>query len=94
MRTGWHISNQLALHFVTFTVVNWVDVFTKYEYAEILLENFRFYRENQGLQIHGYVIMTNHVHAILSATQPQHDLSSLINRFKTFTSKTIIEAII
>jgi hypothetical protein len=36
MTNGYHIKNQYAIHFVTFTVVGWVDVFTRKETKDIV----------------------------------------------------------
>jgi REP element-mobilizing transposase RayT len=77
------------MHFVTFQVIDWVDVFTRQIYRDEIIDNFQFYRKQQGLQVHAYVIMSNHIHAILSATQGKIDLSTLINRFKSYTSRSI-----
>lgn len=93
-RKGYFISDQMEMHFVTFTVVSWIDIFTKQIYKDILMNNFRYYMKNQGLKVHAYVIMSNHVHAILSASQHKNDLSSIIGRIKSMSSKQIIEKII
>ena len=53
--------------FITFAVVGWVDVFTRREYAEFLLENLAYCRKNKGLRIYEFVIMPNHVHLIAAA---------------------------
>jgi len=92
-RRGYNINDQKSLYFVTFTTVYWIDIFTKPVYKNILIDNFRFYIKHQGLKVHAYVIMSNHVHAILSATQNKNDLSSIIGRFKSITSKQIVEKI-
>lgn len=92
-RLGYNINDQKSLYYVTFTTVYWIDIFTRTVYKDILIDNFRFYMENQGLKIHAYVIMSNHLHAILSATQSKNDLSSIIGRFKSMTSKQIVEVI-
>ena len=42
--------------------------------------------------MHAFVIMSNHVHCILSSKG--RDLSTIIKEFKTFTSKQIIKSII
>lgn len=38
-------------HFITFAVVGWVDVFTRREYAEFLLQNLAYCRKNKGLWV-------------------------------------------
>jgi putative transposase len=72
---------------VTFTVVGWVDVFTRKE----TINAFRYCIENKGLKIYGYVIMSNHIHAIIQATEDMSTLSDLIRDYKKHTSKEIIK---
>ncbi|HNR55913.1 MAG TPA: transposase [Flavobacteriales bacterium] len=46
---------------------------------------------NKGLHVHAWVIMSNHVHAILST--PEADLSDVIRDLKGHTSKAIVKAV-
>ena len=89
---GYKIRNQKEIHFVSFAVVEWVDVFTRKEYRDILLNSLRFCQESKGLLLHGWCIMSNHMH--LLASSKDYDLSGTLRDFKKFTSKKIIEAII
>ena len=91
MSTGYQIQNQSALHYLTFQVVDWIDVFTRQIYRNIVLESLRYCQQNKGLQIFGFVIMSNHIHLI--ANSPQGELSNTIRDFKKFTAKNIIESI-
>ena len=47
------------LYFVTLTVTGWVDVFSRKEYKDILVENLGYCQQKEGLEIFAYVIMTN-----------------------------------
>ena len=78
-------------YFVTLTVVGWVDAFSRKEYKDILVENLSFCQLRLDLEIFSYVIMTNHIHLI--ARRQEGDLTELLGRFKSYTSKKIIEAI-
>jgi putative transposase len=60
MGRKYAIRDQEALHFVTFTVVNWVDLFIRDEYKYILIESLRYCQKNKGLKIHAWCIMTSH----------------------------------
>ncbi len=79
------------LYFVTLTVAGWVDVFTRKDYKDILVENLKYCQEKEGLEIFAYVIMTNHMHLI--ARRQEGDLTELLGRFKSYTAKKIITAI-
>ena len=85
---GYQIRNQAAIHFVTFTVVGWIDVFSRREYREILTECLRFCRANKGLRIYACVIMSNHAHPIISARDG--NLSDVIRDCKKFTSRQML----
>ncbi len=89
---GYKIRNQNAIHFVTFAVVKWVDVFTRKEYKDILLESLKHCQREKGLIIYAWVIMSNHVHFILSAKE-NFELSSILRDFKKHTSFKIRELI-
>jgi putative transposase len=88
---GYTISNQQGLHFLTFTVVGWVDVFTRKSYRDVILDSFRYCQKERGLLIYGYVIMSNHLHLIVRTEK--EDLSNVIRDFKKFTAKTILKLI-
>ena len=85
-----HINNESNIYFCTFTVINWIDVFSRQRYRDILIESFKFSQENKGLKIYAFVIMSNHVHCILSADGD--NLSDIIGAFKSFTAKKIINS--
>ncbi|GAB4412065.1 MAG: transposase [Bacteroidia bacterium] len=79
------------LHFLTSTVVDWIDLFTRFSYAEIVIESLAYCQANKGLRVHGYVIMPSHIHMIVSHISD--GLSSTIRDFKQFTSRAIVQAI-
>lgn len=89
--TGYKIRDQGAIHFLTFTVVEWIDVFTRKIYRDILLDSIRFCQLNKGLNMHSWCLMSNHLHLIASAQN--RNLSDIIRDLKKFTSTKIIAAI-
>ena len=88
MSRKYKIRDQDKLHFVTFTVVEWIDVFIRNEYKEIFLDSVKYCQKNKGLEVYAWVIMTNHIHMILRAT-PDHMLENIIRDLKSHTSRTI-----
>lgn len=82
--------NQNALHYMTFTVVGWIDVFTRKVYKDVLIESMKYCFANKGLSVHGYVIMSNHMHVIMSAKEG-HRLSDTVRDFKKYTATSIID---
>ncbi len=80
-----------GLYFVTFTVIEWVDVFTRSQCVNIVLDSLRFCQSEKGLRIHAWVIMSNHMHLIISRKQGASTLSEIIRDFKKYTSSQIIK---
>lgn len=83
-----------TVFFITITVIDWVDVFTREEYKKIIVESLDFCCRNKGLQLHAWVLMTNHIHLIASHETDSDHLWQVIRDFKKFTSKKIIASII
>ena len=81
-----------GIYFVTCTVVGWIDIFTRTIYKEILLDSLRFCQKNQALNIHAWVLMTNHLHLICSAKDG--NLGLVIKNMKSFTALKMIDCII
>ena len=90
---GHKIINQNATHFLTFTVVAWIDVFTRDDYRKIVIDSLIFCQKEKGLCINAYVIKSNHIHLICHVKEPFF-LSDVIRDFKKFTSKAILEMIL
>lgn len=88
---GYKIRDQTKPHFLTFTVVDWVDVFTRKRYKDVLVESLNFCIANKGLVVYGYVIMSNHLHIIMHSADGL--ISDVIRDFKKHTSKKIIKSI-
>ncbi len=93
MSSKYKFNDRDGLYFVTSTVVDWVDVFTRDIYRDILLDSFRFCQQNQGLQLHAWVLMPNHFHLICSCIN-NADPAMVIKNIKSFTAMKLIDAII
>ena len=42
MSTAYRISEQDELHYVTFQIVRWIDIFTRQIYRDIVIDSLRF----------------------------------------------------
>ncbi len=85
-RSRYVITEPDKPHFLTWTVVEWLPVFTRQESVEILLESWRYQREHADLKLYGYVVLENHVH--LAAQAPR--LDKCVASFKSFTAGRLI----
>jgi len=81
-----------GLYFITFGTVGWVDVFTRRDYKDILVESLGFCQKEKGLLLYAWVIMSNHVHLIARAREGAR-LQDIIRDLKKYTSKQIVKAI-
>ena len=91
MKEGYIIRDQSKPHFITATVVDWVDVFSRKNYKDCIVESLDFCIKNKGMILYGFVIMSNHIHLIIQSEESK--LSDLIRDFKKFTAKTILNKI-
>jgi REP element-mobilizing transposase RayT len=67
-----------------------VDIFTRSVYADLVIESLNFYKREKGLCVHAWVLMPNHLHAILSA-KDGFILSDILRDFKKFTAGKILK---
>ena len=80
-------------YFLTLTVVEWLDVFSRKNYKDVIIDSLRHCIKQKGLNIYSYCLMTNHLHLIVNCNEP-FQLSNVIRDFKRHTVKTIIHQII
>jgi putative transposase len=91
--SSYKFNDQEGMYFVTFTVVEWVDIFTREDYISIILDSLKHCQKEKGLIIHAWVIMSNHMHLIISRTKQGEALSSIVRDFKKYTSVQIIKRV-
>lgn len=91
MSRKYKFHNKSGLYFVSFATVNWIDVFTRQVYFDVLLESVNYCRKEKGMELYCYCFMPSDIHFIFRSTNEQP--SELLRDFKRHTSKKIIEAI-
>ena len=67
MGHAYKIHKQDGVYFLTLTIVDWVDLFTRSSYKEIITNSLNYCVEEKGMEIYAYVLMTNHLHIIAAA---------------------------
>lgn len=80
------------LYFLTITVVDWVDVFSRPIYKHIIVDSLNYCQLEKGLEIYAWVLMSNHLHMIVGAAEG-FIVSDIVRDFKKYTSKAIVKAI-
>ena len=82
------------LHFLTHTIVDWIDLFTRRELAMVVVDSMNCCIANKGLEVYVWCLMPSHLHMIASVA-PENDkgLSDVMRDFKGFTSKELLTKI-
>ena len=91
MSSKYKVGEDAIPHFVTFTIVGWIDVFSREIYKEKMIESLNFCIEKKGLIVHAWIIMTNHIHLIISSND--NKIADIVRDIKKYTSRQIIELI-
>ncbi len=92
MSTKYKFNNDEGFYFVSFATVGWIDVFTRQIYRDLFLQSLSYCRKEKGLNIHAWVIMSNHIHLIISS-KPKSRLSDTMRDLKKYTSYTLLKEI-
>lgn len=79
------------LYFVTFAVINWIDLFIREEYKKIMLDSWEYCMQNKGMELYGWCIMTSHIHMIIGSRKDK--LERIIQNMKRHTSEQLKAAI-
>lgn len=76
---------------MSFATVNWLDVFTRQIYFNVLGESINYCRKEKGMELYCYCFMPSHIHLIFRSRLEEP--SSLLRDFKSYTAKKVIESI-
>jgi len=91
MSRKYKFRDQEKAYFITFATVNWIDVFIRRIYKDILVDTINYCIKEKGLEVYAWCIMSNHVHMII-ATQDEL-LQNIMRDLKGYSSKEILKAI-
>jgi putative transposase len=87
MRSRYRINEEDKAHFITATIAEWLPVFTTQRCCEIIVQSLVYCREHRDLRIYSWVVMDNHLHAIVSGPE----LARVLQSFKRHTATAILE---
>ncbi|SDM50473.1 REP element-mobilizing transposase RayT [Daejeonella rubra] len=91
MSRKYKFLNKEGLYFVSFATVNWVYVFIRPVYCDLIVESLIHCKQKLGLELYCWCIMSSHLHLIIRAKN--NDPATLLGRFKEHTSKKLVKAI-
>ncbi|MFY9153923.1 MAG: transposase [Prolixibacteraceae bacterium] len=89
---NYFIKDQNSVFYLTFTIVDWVDVFTRNVYKIVIADSLNYCIEKKGLEVFAWSLMSNHLHLVCRAAEGFR-ISDIIRDFKKFTAKTILDKI-
>lgn len=92
MSRNYKFNNPDGTYFISFATVEWVDVFTRRKYRDILMDSLKYCQKEKGLILYAYVIMSNHIH-LIAKSKVSGTLPDILRDFKKFTAKAILKAI-
>ena len=87
-----HLQGRQAGCFITFNTVDWVDVFIRPVYKQVVVHTLNHFIDNKGLMVHAWCLMTNHLHMMIQAREG-YVIAEIEKEFKSFTTTKILEAI-
>lgn len=64
MSRNYKFNNPESVYFVSFAVVEWINVFLDDRYKNIILDSLRFCQKEKGMEIFAWCIMPSHIHLI------------------------------
>lgn len=91
MSRNYKFHNKSGLYFVSFATVNWIDVFTRQKYFDVLSDSLIYCRKEKGMEVYAYCFMPSHLHLIFRDIN--ENPSGLIRDSKRHTSRKIIQVI-
>ncbi|MCE7055841.1 transposase [Algoriphagus sp. AGSA1] len=92
MSRKYKIRDQERLYFVTFTIVEWIDLFTRKHYRDILIGSLKYCQNNKGLDLCAFCIMSSHIHLIIGRNS-EPTIEAINRDFKKYTSIEILKPI-
>ena len=86
----YKIIDNVGVYFITFTVVDWLPVFVDESPNSILIDSLKYCIDNKGLRVNAYVIMPNHLHAVVFNTEfDSSALHQALTDFRKFTGQAL-----
>ena len=60
MSDKYRIADKEKAYFLTLTVVNWIDVFTRKNHKLSIVNSLKYCQKEKGLEIYGWCLMSSH----------------------------------
>lgn len=90
MPVGTPIPYSCGTFFITFTCYNWLPLISITNSYDLIYKGFDILKE-AGHYINGFVIMPNHIHAMISFSERGGNINTIIGNGKRFMAYEIIK---
>ena len=88
----YRIIEGIGVYFVTFTVVGWLPVFIDEPSCQIVTGSLNFCIHNKNLRVNAYVIMPNHLHAVVFDSEFDSErLKHTLDDLRKFTGRQLAD---
>jgi putative transposase len=77
------------LYFITASLCKWEKLFFQPKYSDIVLNSLRWLREQKLIKLYAFVIMPDHIHAILKPIDKT--IGETLQQFGSFTAHAILK---
>jgi REP element-mobilizing transposase RayT len=85
-------TNQQACHYLTFNTADWVDIFIRPSYKQIIANTLNEFIADKRLTVYAWCLMSNHLHLMVQAKDGV-GLSLIERDFKKITTNRLLENI-
>ena len=92
MSEKYKVRDHECAYFMTLTTVGWVDVFTRSNHRNSIVDALNYCCQQKGLELFAWCLMSNHLH-LIGRARDGHTLPEVIRDFKKHTAKQIIDQI-
>ncbi len=90
MSTKRQIAESSGIYFITITCYEWMPLFELTNGYDIVYKWFDYLKQ-QGHYVTGYVIMPNHLHALIAFRQTDKSINSIVGNGKRFMAYEIVK---
>jgi REP-associated tyrosine transposase len=87
-----YFSAKQPCYFLTFNTVDWIDIFIRPVYKQIIVHSLNHFIEHKGLNLYAWCLMTNHLH-LLAQARDNCVIAEIEKEFKNFTTKKLLQDI-
>lgn len=84
--------DQQDCSYITFNTVDWVDIFIRPAYKEVITDTLNYLIAKRGFTVYAWCLMTNHLHLVARAYDGS-GLAAIEKEFKKHTTNSFLEII-